>query len=236
MTKTTRFPNGINNAILPSAFEEMGQLDPSRFHNYFNDFNKFNDGVPADWVVTTVEAGAGSASEVITDEDGGVLLITNDDADNDSDALQLVNETFKFEAGKKLFFKTRFKLADEFETRLIMGLQIRDTTPFVVTDGVFFNKGSGTSNLQFVVEKDSSFSITLKPHPALFDDTYTELAFFYNGKDQITAYQDDQIIGAPLATTNLPDDEELTISFAIQNAEAAAKTMDIDYIFVAKER
>jgi hypothetical protein len=39
-----------------------------------------------------------------------------------------------------------------------------------------------------------------------------------------------------LATTNLCDDEELTISFGIQNGEAVAKTMSIDYIFVSKER
>jgi hypothetical protein len=37
-------------------------------------------------------------------------------------------------------------------------------------------------------------------------------------------------------TTNLPDDEDLAISFAIQNGEAVAKTMTVDYIFVAKER
>jgi hypothetical protein len=37
-------------------------------------------------------------------------------------------------------------------------------------------------------------------------------------------------------TTNLPDDEDLTISFAIQNGEAVAKTMTVDYILCSKER
>jgi hypothetical protein len=37
-------------------------------------------------------------------------------------------------------------------------------------------------------------------------------------------------------TTNLVDDEDLTPTFAIQNGEAVAKTMTVDYIFVAKER
>lgn len=35
--------------------------------------------------------------------------------------------------------------------------------------------------------------------------------------------------------TNLPDDEELTVSFGIQNGEAAAKTLAIDYIRVEVE-
>jgi hypothetical protein len=37
-------------------------------------------------------------------------------------------------------------------------------------------------------------------------------------------------------TTNLVDDEDLTVSIALQNGEAVAKTMTVDYVFVAKER
>jgi hypothetical protein len=37
-------------------------------------------------------------------------------------------------------------------------------------------------------------------------------------------------------TTNLPDDEDMTVSIALQNGEAVAKTMTVDYVFVAKER
>ena len=37
-------------------------------------------------------------------------------------------------------------------------------------------------------------------------------------------------------TTNLPDDEDMTVTIAIQNGEAAAKTMTVDYVYVAKER
>jgi hypothetical protein len=34
----------------------------------------------------------------------------------------------------------------------------------------------------------------------------------------------------------LPDDEDMTVTIAIQNGEAAAKTMTVDYVYVAKER
>jgi hypothetical protein len=37
------------------------------------------------------------------------------------------------------------------------------------------------------------------------------------------------------SSTYLPD-TELTVSFGIQNGEAVAKTMTVDYIFAAKER
>ena len=39
-----------------------------------------------------------------------------------------------------------------------------------------------------------------------------------------------------VANTNLVTDEELTVSFGIQNGEAAAKTMTIDYVVAAVER
>ena len=44
--------------------------------------------------------------------------------------------------------------------------------------------------------------------------------------------------GTPLKSvaTNLPNDEDLTISFGIQNGEAVAKTMTIDYITMMVER
>jgi len=231
---TTRYPNGINNATLPSIFEEMGQLDPSRFHNYFNDFNLFNDGVPADWVVTTVETGTGSASEVIQDEDGGVLLLTNDDALFDSDFLQLTNETFKFEVGKKLYFKSRIKVSDDTQPAFIMGLQIRDTTPLDVTDGVFFQKDGNDTDLDFHVEKDNVATTATAIH-TIVSDTYLDVGFFYNGIDAVAFYVNDEELGT-LPVTNLPDDEELTVSFGVQNAQFVPNSMSIDYIFVAKER
>ena len=36
--------------------------------------------------------------------------------------------------------------------------------------------------------------------------------------------------------TNAPDDEELTLSFGIQNGAAAAKTLSVDYVGAYKER
>jgi len=44
--------------------------------------------------------------------------------------------------------------------------------------------------------------------------------------------------GTPVkvVNTNLPDDEELTVSFGIQNGAAAAKTMTIDYVTAMIER
>ena len=42
------------------------------------------------------------------------------------------------------------------------------------------------------------------------------------------------VCSAPL--TNVPDDEELALSFAVQNGEAVAKVLSVDYIGATQER
>lgn len=228
---TTRFPSGVTNIEKASTLGAMGQPDPTKFHSYFNDFDTFT---AAEWTITTTEAGAGSATEALTDADGGVLLITNDDADNDADFFNKVGESFTVQAGKKLWFKARFKVSDATQSDFIMGLQITDTTPLDVTDGIFFQKDDGDANLDFYVEKDNAATTATAIHTVV-DDTYLTVGFYYNGSDEVQYFVDDVKLGS-LATTNLPDDEALTISFGIQNGEAAAKTMSIDYVLAVKER
>jgi hypothetical protein len=200
-------------------------------HVFFDDFDKF---AAADWTVTTVEAGAGSATEALANEDGGVLLITNDSADNDSDFFQKVGESFKFEAGHRLWFGARIKVSDATESDWVMGLQITDTTPLAVSDGVFFRKDDGDAAIDFVVTKDSA-ATTSTAVGQCADATWVVLGFVYDGVGKITPYINGAA-KAPVAVTNLPNDEELTISFGIQNGAAAAKTMSVDYVYAAKER
>lgn len=231
MSVPVRFPNGVTTAAKSAPLGMFGLPDPTEWHVFFDDFDRY---VAADWTITTTEAGAGSATEALTDADGGVLLITNDDADNDADFFQKVGESFKFESGKKLFFKARFKVSDATESDVVIGLQITDTTPLDVTDGVFFQKDDGDTNLDFHVEKNNT-ATDATAIATLADDTYVSVAFYYDGKSSVSYFVDDVHLGTA-ATTNLPDDEELTVSFGIQNGAAAAKTMSVDYIFAAKER
>jgi len=231
MTTPIRYPNGITTVPKSNPLGMFGLPDPTEWHVYFNDFDTF---ATAEWTITTTEAGAGDATEALTDADGGVLLITNDAADNDNDFFQKVGESFKFESGKRLFFKARFKVSDATQSDFVIGLQITDTSPLDVTDGVFFQKDDGDTNLDFHVEKNNT-ATDATAIATVADDTYLTVAFYYNGISAVEYFVNDVKKGT-LATTNLPDDEELTISFGIQNGEAVAKTMSVDYIFVAKAR
>lgn len=203
---------------------------PHAGHVYFNDFDTFD---AAEWTITTTEAGAGDATEALGDGDCGILVITNDAADADNDFLQKKGESFLFEVGKKLWFEARCKISDVVDSTFVIGLQITDTTPFDVTDGVFFLKPDTDATVSLLVEKNNTATTTAVGD--LVNDTYVQLGFYYDGVSAIYAYLNRALVGTSVVT-NLPDDEVLTVSFGIQNGVAVAKVLTIDYIMVAKER
>lgn len=224
---TTRFPNGLTTAAKNKPMGDFILPDPMSVHMFMDDFDHY---VAADWTVTET----GVATQALTDGDGGLLLITNAAADNDASFSQKVGESFLFEAGKKLWFDCRFQVNDATESDVVIGLQITDTTPLDVTDGVFFLKSDGAATVDFLVEKNNT-ATTTSSVATMANATNIRLSFYYDGKTAIKIFADGVHV-ATSVTTNLPDDEALTVSFGIQNGAAAAKTMTLDYIFVAKER
>jgi len=225
---TTRFPNGVTNVGEQSLFAELGQPAATNFHTYFEDFDYYTAG---DWTVTETDAGA---TQALTDGDGGLLLITNTAADNDLVSLQKKGESFRFESGKALFFEARFKVSDATQSDVVIGLQITDTTPLDVSDGVFFIKADGAATVNFLVEKNGT-ATTASAIATMANDTFIRLGFYYDGISAVQYFVNGSIAGSSV-TTNLPDDEDMTITIAIQNGEAVAKTMTVDYVYVAKER
>ena len=201
------------------------------FYGYFNDFIQYN---ATDWTITTTEAGGGSASEGITSGAGGQLLISNDDASSDSDFLQLKGEPFKLSTSKRAYFSARFKVNDVDQNDFIIGLQITDTTPLDVSDGVYFISVDGSAALLLNVEKDNSVDATTVA--TMEDDTFITVTWFVDPDRSAVYYSINNAAPLKSAATNLPDDEELTISFGIQNGEASAQTMTVDYVTCMIER
>jgi len=233
MAAPTRFPSGVTNAAPGTNTGMYGVPDPSAWHTYFNDFDTF---AAAEWTITTTEAGSGSATEALTDADGGVLLITNDNADNDNDLFQKVGESFLMAAGKPALFKARFKISDATQSDFLMGLQITDTTPFDASDGIYFQKDDGSTTVSAICRKNASTGSTSLTAGTIADDTYIVLGWYYDGKSSVHVFVNDAQVGTLDGSSAYLPDTELTISFGIQNGEAAAKTMSVDYILAAKAR
>ena len=71
----------------------------------------------------------------------------------------------------------------------------------------------------------------------LFQNGFVELDAAGNtGDGEFQIFIDDAQVASQTTLTNATDDEDLTVSFGIQNGAAAAKTMTIDYILAAVER
>ena len=224
----TRFPNGVTNVGEDSPFADLAMPAPTKFHTYFEDFDYY---VAGNWTVTETQAGA---TQALTDGDGGLLLITNTAADDDLVALQKVGESYRFALGKELFFEARFKVSDATQSDVVIGLQITDATPLDVSDGVFFIKADGSTSVSLLVEKNGT-ATTTSSVATMANDTFISLGFYYDGASSIQ-YSVNGVVKGTSVTTNLVDDEDLTVSIALQNGEAVAKTMTVDYVFVAKER
>jgi len=230
----SRFPNGIVNQDQNDFANMLPILDPTKVYVWFDDFNTYAAG---DWVISTTE-NTDTASEALNDIQFAALVITNATTDNDDDQLQAAKETLKFVSGKQTWFAARIKINESTESDWRIGLMVRDTD-FIsaVPEGVLFSKDDGDANIDFSVTNDST-ATTASAVDTIADDTFIELAFYYDGVSTIHYFTDNSVISTAV-TTNLPD-TELTVSFGIKNGRAAAdygpSAMTLDYIFVAQER
>ena len=162
------------------------------------------------------------------------MLISNDDAASDSDFLQLKGESFRLSTSKKAYFSARFKCNDVDQNDFIMGLQITDTTPLDVSDGVYFISVDGSADLLLNVEKDNSVDATTVA--TMEDDTFITVTWFVDPDRDAIYYSINNATPVKVSNAKLPDDEDLTISFGIQNGEAAGNTLTIDYVNMIVER
>ena len=233
-----RFTKGVTNV---ASDKTMGQLlvpDPTSVHVFMEDFNKFN---PGDWVITRVHNGATAGSETISDADGGVLAFYPANADDDSTFIQYkatanvttASEIFTLEAGKKLWFKARFKVSDTGDSDFTIGLQSADTTPLTSpVDCITFQSDDGDDNLDFHVYNTSTSALSDTTITTLSDDTYLTVGFYYDGT--LRYFVNDAEVGSS-SSLSVPT-AAMTISFGVKNGSATARTMSVDYICVIKER
>tara|TARA_R100001129_G_scaffold101857_1_gene69681 strand:- start:237 stop:953 length:717 start_codon:yes stop_codon:yes gene_type:complete len=224
------------NTVASKSKKDLPMFQPypsdQTYYGYFNDFMTYNSG---DWTVTTTEAGTGSATEAVGSVAGGALVLTNAAGDDDLDFLQLKGEAFKLSTSKRAFFSARFKVSDVDQSDFVMGLGITDTSPLDTTDGVFFISADGDAGLDFLIEKDNTNTST-EDVATMADDTFITVSWYIDPDASKVYYSVNNAEPVGVTNANLPDDEELTVSFGIQNGEAVAKVMTIDYITVMVER
>ena len=230
MAAPTRYPGGVTNVRKTSPTGMLPIPDPVSVHQFHTDFDAYT---AAQWTVTLVGTGAAA----LTNGDGGILAVATTGANTDATSLQKVGEGFSFEIGKATWFKARFSVS-ALTSVVVLGLQVTDTTPEDVTDGIYFLSTTATGAVTAYVRQNATTGSTSVAAGTLVAGTYTELAFYWDGKDTVTFYQDGVVtgsIGSITASNYLPD-TTTTPSFAIRTTTAAVKTMNVDYIQAIKAR
>lgn len=228
---TTRFQNGINNSAKNSALELMGQLDPTKYHTYWEDFDTIP--IAAQWTLTAVSAGTGTSAITVPDADGGLARITTAANENDGIYAEWISETFKLESGKKTWMKCRISVGDAIQSDWLVGLHSTDTTPHDATLRYIFESVDGAAAVYFNNDNNTTDSDSGTVH-TMEDDTFVTLAAYYDGGTTIQLFANDVLV-TTMTSITVPA-AEMAVGFGYINGAAGAETADVDYIFVAKER
>lgn len=228
---TSHYQNGITNAVRGSALEGMGQLDPTKYVTFWDDF--IHEPFSTEWTITATSAGTGTSAISTPDAANGLARITTAANENDGIFAQTIGETFLLASGKKTWMKTRISVGDAIQSDWVVGLHSTDTTPQDATMRFLFESVDGAAACYFnnddnTTDSDSGTVATLS------DDTFVTLGAYYDGITTIKLFADD--VHVQTMTSITVPGAEMAVGFGYLNGAAGAETADIDYIFVAMER
>jgi len=209
-------------------------FDLAAVHRYDDHFTFYD----ADhWQVTTTETGSSSATEAVASSiPCGVLVVTNDDADNDSDELHLPCG-WAFQRGHPLMFEVRIKLSDVIESDFYVGFADAVLFGGAATEGFYFTKLDGSASLLFAV-LTAGVETTHDTGYAMDDLVWVRLCAHYDGAGNIRAFviaDDGTVLYAGVITDGFTVGQTLLFGFGLRNGEAASKALFIDYVKVAQK-
>lgn len=234
----TRLPNGITNEDVGSIFNSLRFPSHLGSHVYEEDFYTF---VAAHWTETDVQ---GANTVAVVEGNGGIITLLTAGADDDEVQLQKIAagfsvENFLLDPDARFFIEVLGTLSEVALSQTLIGLAITDTTLLAGhSDGLSFRQAEGSGAVTLVAEKDSvevSGAVG-----TIVAATAFRLQAFYDGQGTTDGRLYGALDGAIGSFSNpnasFPDDELLTVSFAVRAGEAAAKTLTVDRIVVIQER
>ena len=227
----THFTNGVSDVVTGNPLYELGVLDPTKYHTYWDDFD--TTPIAAQWTLTATSAGSGTSAITVPDADGGLARITTAANENDGMYAEWISETFKLESGKKTWMKCRLSVGDAAQSDWLIGLHSTDTTPHDATLRYIFESVDGSAAVYFNNDNNTTDSDSSTLH-TMVDDTFVTLAAYYDGGTTIQLFVDDAPVSTMTGIT-VPA-AEMAVGFGYINGAAGAETADVDYILVVKER
>ncbi len=184
-------------------------------------------------------ASAPVALNINDEEKNGILLLTTGAGDNDSLVYQCDAEFIKMEANESYWMVARWNVETANDSDFLIGFGAYDNTdametPGNVVDGVYWQSLDGSTDIDFVTEKDGTQVDSSGLGSALADDTFVKVAFQVDvgpkaGAGRVRAWLDDVQVhdsGSEVLPT-----EVVGPFFNLTTGSAAVKKAEIDYFF-----
>lgn len=244
MPTPARFPFGLTTDPVWGPLGQFGLPNQFDYHNYWDDFD-YTPSVTGAYTKTTT----GNGTVAVAAGNGGTALFTTNSstpAAGDVASIQLPAAGFALTAGKKAFFYTRLKAPEVSNTAFLVGLIQTTTTPFTVTDGIYFLKASGATTLVGRHSASSTATSTTIPTAAnpLAINTYIDLGIYLDPKGNVNFFVGSDLL-SPNSTAKGPvasitpatlASANLNFTVALQSGTASSKTMTVDFAMAAVER
>lgn len=258
--RPSRFVSGMSTDTPGGPTANMGLPNPAFYHVLFDDFDE-SANVSSAWTQTK----SGNGTIVQAAGDGGIALFTTNSSTplvGDVCSIQKPVAGFTLPqvgtSGKKMFFLTRLSLADFTNPGFLVGLIQTTTTPFTVTDGLYFLKATGAANNLILRHSIGSVNTDIAiPTTAytLTNAATIDLGWYINRNGEIHAFVGTALVGwvpsnqggglvgqrGPVASNSTIltaglSTAALNATIALQSGTATSKTMNLDFGLWAKER
>jgi hypothetical protein len=233
--RVTLFPNGVSNA-LPNTFSEQENLRTADNYRYHGISDNFDRGFTAlEWGVI----GVGTEVLGIVDGAGGVLSIATGTTDEDNASLQAAGLNILWDNAKEVWFRTKIQVDDATLAAIFAGITDGAADPIadLPENGIFFRKDEGDLLIDLVIRSADAEVVLAAAVGVIADDVDVELAFHYNGVGGLRAYVDDALVfdNQALTAALLPVAVLMSGNFFVENGEAAARTVLMDYLLALGE-
>lgn len=186
-------------------------------------------------VWTETNSGTGT-SLTVQDESGGVAKVVNGSANNNYYNYQAKYEIWKPTLNKDFWFQCPIKIADVSECDLFVGMCAKLGSGNLFdnkVDAIGFHMADGSGSIYGVGLKDSASELTAAL-ATLADDTWAWLGFHCVSTARIEFFVNG--VWKATLTAEIPDDEELAVSFGIRNGTGSANSLTIGKIDTIQDK
>lgn len=223
------------------------EVDPGHFFEVFDDFLCPASATASDYMTWTSMDDGGTGTNAFQTAAAGVYNVVTAAADNDYHAMRSVAKTFKFEAGKELWFEARFKVAEATtnestwwfgftDTVTTGGMQSDTGGPLASYDGALIWKTPEAAMTVNFETSNAGTQNTLSAFATSVTDTWHRVGMYFDGAATTANiypwFHNGTIWTAGASkTVTLASMDEMYMVFGIKaGPTAAAETLQVDYV------